>query len=298
MQGISVHAYDFATTWRQLLLELVLHGDTHHPRGMETREILGVQLTVHDSYSNILYSPIRNLSYKFMVAEWLWISAGCNDVASIAKYNKNISKFSDNGETFWGAYGPRLTKQHDYMVSTLIKDPDSRQAVSTIYEPTPPATKDVPCTVSFQVFIRGGKMHAVVNMRSSDIWLGLPYDFFNFTRMQERFAAIFGLESGPITFNLGSSHLYSHNYEQASSVLDSAQVPESIKSPRLTGLFIEADFSESYRTRDSIMTCELIRIFKDDFSGAEQTQLSKDYRQVLDSATNQEALDVLTSIAR
>ncbi len=70
-------------------------------------------------------------------------------------------------------------------------------------------------------------------MRSSDIWLGLPYDFFSFSMYANVIASLVGLPLGPITFNLGSSHLYQRNLVQAELVLSNDLQLGQIVSPRL-----------------------------------------------------------------
>jgi thymidylate synthase len=41
-----------------------------------------------------------------------------------------------------------IKQQLDYVVEALVKDNDSRQAVLTIWRPSPAPSKDIPCTVS------------------------------------------------------------------------------------------------------------------------------------------------------
>ena len=72
-----------------------------------------------------------------MAAEALWILSGDNKVETIAPYNKNIKQFSDDGIIFQGAYGPRIISQLDYVIESLRKDRESRQAVLTIWNPNP-----------------------------------------------------------------------------------------------------------------------------------------------------------------
>ena len=61
--------------WADLAATLVAKGEKVSPRGKETREILGVQLRF-DGKQNVIVNPTRDLNYRFMVAEWLWISCG------------------------------------------------------------------------------------------------------------------------------------------------------------------------------------------------------------------------------
>ena len=235
MPSTFIHHNYFASAWFGLLACLYDHGKPVSPRGFETHELLGVQIRVDDMTKNILVHPARNLSYRFLVAEWLWIASGRNDVESITKYNKHIAQFSDDGVTFAGAYGPRIAQQMSWVLEQLRK-PGSRQAVVQIWTPTPAASKDVPCTLSWQLLARNGALHAIVTMRSSDVHLGLPYDFFNFSMLTMGLAGELGLTPGSLIFNLGSSHLYLRDRERARTVLLWPDQLRCVASPRLPTL--------------------------------------------------------------
>ncbi len=225
---------DFASAWFELLGLLYDVGDLVSPRGFETRELLGVQLRVRDMANNLLVHPKRNLSYRFAVAEWLWMAAGRRDVETVARYNKHIAQFSDDGIVFNGAYGPRVAPQMAYVLEQLRK-PFSRQAVVTIWTPNPAPSKDIPCTISWQLFARDGKLHGIVTMRSSDVWLGLPYDFYNFSQLTNGIAGALDLVPGELVFTLGSSHLYERDAAKAGALLDDHASLQCVRSPMLPG---------------------------------------------------------------
>ena len=230
----AVQAEDFATAWFELLGKLYRDGLPVSPRGFETRELLGVQLRVNDMTKNILVHPARGLNYRFAVAEWLWMAAGRSDVATIAKYNKNIAQFSDDGIIFAGAYGPQMLKQIPWAMDQLAKHGCS-QAVIQIWQPMPASSKDIPCTLSWQLLARGERLNAVITMRSSDIWLGLPYDFINLSQLVSGIAGELGLAPGELIFNLGSSHLYDRDRGKAAAILDHHEMLSFLRSPRLPG---------------------------------------------------------------
>lgn len=218
-----------------LLRELYYRGTNVSPRQLKCREITGVSLRVDDAYANVLTSQARNLNHRFMVAEWLWIWFGHKDVETISQYNKEIAKFSDDGVSFSGAYGPHVVRQWPYVSNRLLADPDSRQAVIQIYQQPERETKDVPCTLSLQFILREGKLNTIATMRSSDIWLGLPYDFFNFSMLANILAGQINVELGWLQFNLGSSHLYDINYGDALMVIHEELDRTTIISPQLPG---------------------------------------------------------------
>ena len=227
-----VQANNFSQAWFELLGRLYEEGRAVSPRGYETHELIGVQLRIEDMTKNVLVHSTRALSYRFMIAEWLWLAAHREDVESIAKYNKHIAQFSDDGIKFNGAYGPRVAPQMTYLLEQLRK-PNSRQAVVTIWTPSPSPSRDIPCTISWQLFSRDGALHTIVTMRSSDVWLGLPYDVPNFSLLTNGVAGELGLIPGELMFNLGSSHLYDRDREKAGTVLAHPELLWCVTSPRL-----------------------------------------------------------------
>ncbi len=246
------YATSFGALWVQLLEALVNSEHQSLPRGLPIRELLNVKLELTNPYRNILVNAKRSVKYRFMLAEWLWIWYGHDDVKTIAKYNPNIAKFSDNGIDFNGAYGKAVQPHWLRIVDTLTRDPASRQAVITIYKAPPQETKDTPCTVSVQWIIRDKRLHCIVTMRSSDIWLGLPYDVFNFTMLTNLLGAQLNLKMGTFWMNLGSSHLYDVNFKEAKEAVD--EVTGSLWSPQFEmqpGSILEHSLMHKKRSYDA-----------------------------------------------
>jgi thymidylate synthase len=242
-------APEFHIAYRNLLSFLYKHSSKVAPRGMATRELLGVTFHVHRSRGNIIHHPLRNANYKFMVAEWLWIMSGSDKLDEIAQYNSKLAQFSDDGKVLNGAYGKRLSTgdQLTAAIERLKLDPFTRQAVAVIWKQGEQESKDVPCTVAIQFLLRAGKLNAIVTMRSSDIWLGLTYDFYVFSQMLNCFAGELGVESGFLQFNLGSSHMYDRDAEKIAEVLENSRDLRVLESGKLDG-FPPAKLIELFQT--------------------------------------------------
>jgi thymidylate synthase len=201
--------------WLQLLSDITETGLACAPRKLRILELLA-HTTWVDMNRPIVTVPGRKLGYRFLAAEAWWILTGHNDVASIEPYSKHIAACSNDGVRFDGAYGPRIVDQLRYVIDTLEDDPDSRQAVLEIWRPNPRPSKDVPCTLTIQWMIRDGHLHCIDTMRSSDAWLGWPYDTFNFSmlsaynllELRERAMWFDNLRLGSLYLTAGSSHLY------------------------------------------------------------------------------------------
>lgn len=209
--------------WRTLLDLIIRHGESVVPRGRPTTELLAHQTWVGMKHPVVL-DHRRKLGYRFMAAEAAWILSGDNRLETIKPFSRHIENFSDDGVTFFGAYGPKVVQQLPYVVDCLMKDPATRQAVINIWRETPGETKDVPCTLSHQFLIRehpvyGPQLNMVTTMRSSDAWLGWPYDTFNATmlagvvclHLRARGQAVL---PGTLVFHMGSSHLYEPQVEE------------------------------------------------------------------------------------
>lgn len=212
----------------ELLRRLLNDGQTVDVKGNglsgdQTLEILGCQ-TVVDMKNPIVNVEARKLGKAFLFGEAYWILSGRNDVEYMEPLSKHISMFSDDGIYFQGAYGPQIIQQMPFILETLGKDKHSRQAVISIWKPSPRPSKDIPCTLNVQWVIRGNLIHCLLNMRSSDVWMGVPYDWFNFSCLTTYLALIlkekfeYNLELGFLFFNAGSQHLYYKNQVQAQEI--------------------------------------------------------------------------------
>lgn len=230
---------DFSRVWLNAINDILANGDLVSPRGKLTKEIPQRTIEV-DMRKPVLRVPDRSLSYKFMVAEAFWILSGDDRVETIAPYNSRIADFSDDGERFFGAYGPKIVAQLPYIIEKLQADEDSRQAGLTIWRECPPQTKDVPCTVAVFFNVRGGKLNAHVFMRSSDVWLGVPYDVFNFSMLSHLVCGLLNehrltadaVSPGRLFLTAASSHLYETNWDDAKMCLGST-VLDQIETPKL-----------------------------------------------------------------
>lgn len=213
----------FNSAYRGLANYIITDGMNAGPRGLPTREVLGVSFRVHNPMHNILHHPDRDLNYKFMVAEFLWILFGYDDTETIGKYNKRIVEFSDDGVKMWGAYGPRLMVNLPYVIAKLQEDPQTRQAVALIWETPWQPTKDVMCTLTLQFIRRDDFLNLIVNMRSSDIYLGLPYDFYVFSQFLNLVCHHLNCLPGFLQFNLGSSHMYDKDLDKLCNMISGLQ---------------------------------------------------------------------------
>lgn len=202
-------------------------------------EICDAVFCVEDPTRNIVSNLIRKMPMRYAVGELAWYLSGSNKVKDISRFAKKWVEISDDGETNNSAYGYRIFSkfgfdQWEHVKALLKKDPNSRQAVIHIKDANNIPTKDVPCTVYLQFFIRDGKLNMSTHMRSNDIWMGVPYDMFSFCFLQMMMAMELGVEIGQYTHYAGSLHLYKRDYETAKRNIEALQGSKTVSAPSPT----------------------------------------------------------------
>ncbi|MFK5949481.1 MAG: thymidylate synthase [Methylococcales bacterium] len=194
----------------------------------EFTEIFGVLLELTNPRARISRTDSRGIIFSCL-GEFLWYMSASNELSHIQYYLPSYNKFSDNGMTLQGGYGPRLFAQlHNnqeqlHNIINLLKNKrTSRQAVIQLFdkEDLSSKSKDIPCTCTLQFLIRHGRLHMLTNMRSNDVFIGLPHDIFAFTMIQELVARSLGTELGTYKHVIGSLHLYSKDRKKAQMFLD------------------------------------------------------------------------------
>lgn len=248
---ININAVTCDEAWRQaakLVRDQGLEQESRTFRSentTETLELLHAAMTINDPRQRVVFS--RPINPAFAIAEVLWIMSGSRDLEWIAFWNPLMRQFSDDGRTLRGAYGWRLSGNADgdfdshnpddsmyFMPGKLpfsqLKEacfalsamPHSRQVVLQIYdvrddfpvEDGTPRSKDIPCNLIADLKVRDGKLHWMQVMRSNDLFWGTPYNFIQWTTMQEIVAGWLGLGVGQYTHIASSLHVYQEHWAE------------------------------------------------------------------------------------
>ena len=202
--------------WYRLYTTLINKGEHVPSRIGNTRHLTDYTFCLHDPRQCIIYSSVRKLSAKYMLAELQWYFSGSNLVSDIGKYAKMWNTLTDDGTTVNSAYGYRIFKQFgfnqlQFVVDKLKQDIHSRQAVIHIKDASDKPTKDTPCTCLIQFVVFRGRLNAHTYMRSNDIWFGTPYDVIFFCILQQIVAKAVGLPLGSYYHTVGDLHVYEKN---------------------------------------------------------------------------------------
>ncbi|MFV0277515.1 MAG: thymidylate synthase, partial [Parahaliea sp.] len=161
--------------------------------------------------------------------------------------------------TAWPTRDGGSLNQIDYVVDCLRSKPDSRRILfhgwNVEYLPDESMSPQdnvragrmalPPCHLLYQFYVAGGRLSAQLYIRSSDSFLGLPYNTASLALLTHMLAQQCDLQPGEIIITTGDSHIYSNHLAQVREQL--ARAPRSL--PRLE-LLRRPDNIYDYRFED------------------------------------------------
>lgn len=118
----------------------------------------------------------------------------------------------------WGGseFNPGLD-QLRRLLDTIKKDPTSRRMIVTAWNPVELHLMALPpCHWGFQILVEQEthKLHMTMNMRSCDMFLGVPMNITSYALLLAMIAMVTGYEPGKLTMFLSDVHIYENHVDQ------------------------------------------------------------------------------------
>lgn len=243
-----MQANSFHEAYRSLLSELMNHGVTEVNERTKTEiKMLQGAHSFKLDLSDGRVPVVGNRRYypHVAAAETAWQFMGTKDPTFIlGKAPKLWSKFLEDEEvthdrgngpiTFTKkvlktAYGYRWRHafgrdQLALAIHELKTNPTNRQLFISAWDPRSDGLgglqpKNIPCPVGFTVSRFGNDLHMAVFIRSSDVFVGLPYDVMGYALTADAIAATTGLRPKSLHFTLAHAHLYEPHWKATRACL-------------------------------------------------------------------------------
>ncbi|AQL39937.1 thymidylate synthase [Pseudomonas syringae] len=220
--------------------------------GTGTISVFGRQFR-HDLSKGFPLLTTKKLHFKSIVNELIWFLGGDTNVKWL---NENGVKIWNEWATEEGDLGPVYGKQWtawptkdggtinqiDYVVNALKTNPNSRRILfhgwNVEYLPDEKVSPQEnarqgkmalpPCHLLYQFYVVDNKLSAHLFIRSSDTFLGLPYNTASLACLTHMLAQQCDLDVGEIVISLSDVHIYSNHMEQVKTQLtrEPRQLPE------------------------------------------------------------------------
>lgn len=226
-------------SYLDLLKDVIENGEQKGDRtGTGTISVFGRQIR-HNLKDGFPLLTTKKLHFKSIANELIWFLNG----------DTNNNWLNENGVKIWdewaledGSLGPIYGKQWtawptkdggtinqiDYVVDTLKNNPNSRRIlfhgwnVEYLPDETISPKDNVkagkmalpPCHLLYQFYVANGKLSGQLYIRSSDIFLGLPYNIASLSLLVHMLCQQCDLEPGEVIVSFGDLHAYSNHKEQ------------------------------------------------------------------------------------
>ena len=232
--------------YHDLLSHVLDNGvDCNDRTGVGTRSIFGYQLrfNLNDGFPAV---TTKRLAWKAVVGELLWFLEGSTDERRLAEITYESHRVNlINKTTIWTANANAQGKALGHINNEFTKElgpvygaqwrnfngsgvdqisnisrelrtnPDSRRIILTAFNPAQIDQMALPpCHMMSQFRMVNGKLSCQLYLRSSDTFLGLPFNIASTSLLLSIIAKLCNKQPNNVVIDLGDTHIYEEHYDQ------------------------------------------------------------------------------------
>ena len=201
----------------------------------------------------------KKVHTKSILHELLWFVAGDTNNNTLRERGVTIwdewaDEDGDLGPVYgaqwrrWRAAPPRGSDSTEpveidqlaHLVDEIRANPSSRRLLLSAWNVGElEAMKLPPCHMFFQFNVQEEKLHCAMNMRSCDVFLGLPFNIASYSLLTMMVAQVTDLIPGELILTLGDTHIYTNHFEQVREQLtrEPRPLPTMTVNPAVKDLF-------------------------------------------------------------
>lgn len=217
--------------------------------GTGTRSVFGRQLRF-DLRAGFPLLTTKKVHFKSVVNELIWFLKGDTNTAWLRENGVSIwdewaTEAGDLGPLYgaqwrrWPTRDGGSVDQLAYVLDCLRNRPESRRIlfhgwnVEYLPDETLSPQENVqagrmalpPCHLLYQFYVQDGCLSALLFIRSSDTFLGLPFNIASVALLTHMLAQQADLGVADIVISLGDAHIYSNHSEQVNTQLSRSPGP-------------------------------------------------------------------------
>lgn len=235
-----------------LLREIYTKGDIKQTRNSITKSIFGRSLTFDMRDGKFPLLTTKRVFFKGVAKELLWFLSGNTDAKVLQKDNIHIWDGNSNRQFLdtvglshleegdcgaiyshqWRRFGAEYKgcnyeykdegfDQINYCINEIKTNPSSRRIVLTGWNPCQLDQCCLPCCHVLYIFnVTDGYLSCQMTMRSSDTFLGLPFNIASTALLVYLLSHYCDIKPGKITLCLADCHIYTDHFDAVKQQLD------------------------------------------------------------------------------
>ncbi|WNO27819.1 thymidylate synthase [Microbacterium phage Huwbert] len=218
------------SAYEKLLFDVFWDGvDRGDRTGTGTRGVFGRQIRF-DLAQGFPLVTTKQVHLKSIIHELLWFLKGETNIAYLKENGVRIwDEWADENGDLGPVYGSQWRSwpthdgaidQIDQVVESIKRNPEGRRHIVTAWNPAEIDGMALPpCHLLFQFFVAEGKLSCQLYQRSSDMFLGVPFNIASYSLLTMMVAQQTGLEYGEFIWTSGDTHIYHNHFDQVKEQL-------------------------------------------------------------------------------
>ena len=230
------------------MADILQDGKSKHSRGIHNlKAIFGYQIRFDFRHGFPLLTT-KKMPFKILAHELMWFISGSSDVSYLHEHKiRYWDGFLHEGSSDLGrVYGVQWRHwrrpdgsefdQLQWAIDQIKTNPDSKAIIVSAWNAgelgdkrwNPNDYGDMrlpPCHTMFQFDVTKGKLRMQLYQRSSDVFLGLPFNIAQYAMLLHMVAHLTGLEARELIVSIGSAHLYRNHLDLAKEQLQRKPYP-------------------------------------------------------------------------
>lgn len=234
------------------LLKKCLQAPARQTRNAVVHSMFACQIE-HDLGTGFPLLTTKRVFFRGVLEELAWFLQGnTNNQLLVDKgvhiWDKNAEQYDpehkiDCGAIYgfsWRHFGAKYVDCHtDYtgqgidqiasIINGIKQNPNSRRHVLSAWNPAQPACLP-PCHALYQWYVHDGRLSVQMYQRSSDLFLGLPFNIASTALLTHLIAHETDLHVGSMRIVIGDAHIYSNHVDAVHKQL--GRIPKDL--PQIT----------------------------------------------------------------
>lgn len=211
----------------KLMAAILKDGKSKPTRGVHgIKSIFGYQMRF-DLRHGLPLLTTKKMPFNILLHELLWFISGSSNIKYLQDHKiRYWDEFADEDLNLGPVYGVQWRRWKDsqgkeidqlqWAIDQIKNNPHSKAIIVSAWNVADLEEMRLPpCHTFFQFDVTKGKLRMELYQRSSDVFLGLPFNIAQYAMLLQMVAHITGLEARELIVSIGNAHLYNNHLEQA-----------------------------------------------------------------------------------
>lgn len=211
----------------KLMATILKDGKSKPTRGVHgIKSIFGYQMHFDMRHGFPLLTT-KKMPFSLLLHELLWFVSGSSNIKYLQDHKIHYwDDFADKDLNLGPVYGVQWRRwkgqdgkefdQLQWAIDQIKNNPHSKAIIVSAWNVADlDEMRLPPCHTFFQFDVTKGKLRMQLYQRSSDVFLGLPFNIAQYAMLLQMVAHLTGLEARELVISIGNAHLYNNHIEQA-----------------------------------------------------------------------------------